>query len=57
MIKIVLYRGFGFDIKPINRFVGQHEGNVVDLLQNSEYNAHYLDAFMLNTDDLTRRQF
>jgi len=57
MIKIVLYRGFGFFMKPINHFVGQHEGNVVDLFQNGEYNAHYLDAFMLNTDDLSRPQF
>jgi len=56
MIKIVLYRGFGVDIKAINRFVGQHEENIVDLLQHSEYNSHYLDAFMLNTDDdLSRR--
>jgi hypothetical protein len=58
MIKIVLYRGFGVDIKSINHFVGQHEEKVVDLLQHREYNSHYLDAFMLimNKDDLSRHQ-
>ena len=46
MMKVVLYRGFGTNILP-NSFVGQYEGKVVDLLENSESNVRYLHAFML----------
>ena len=46
MMKVVLYRGFGTNILP-NSFVGQYEGKVVDLLENSESNIRYLHAFML----------
>ena len=37
MIKVVLYRGWNFDL--FNQLVGQHEGQVVDLLENCEYNV------------------
>jgi hypothetical protein len=37
MMKVVLYRGWNFDL--FNHLVGQHEGQVVDLLENSEYNV------------------
>ncbi|KAG6913684.1 hypothetical protein DXG01_005184, partial [Tephrocybe rancida] len=35
MMKIVVYRGFGADMKPLNKIVGQYEGKVVDLLENN----------------------
>ena len=47
MMKVVLYRGCGTNINLFNRFVGQYEGKVVDLLENSESNIRYLHAFML----------
>jgi hypothetical protein len=49
MMKIAVYRGFETDIKLLNHLVGQHEGKVVDLLENSEYNVRYLHALMLKT--------
>ena len=49
MMKIVVYRGFENDIKLFNHLVGQHEGKVVDLLENSECNVRYLYALMLKT--------
>jgi len=49
MMKVVLYRGFETGIEPFNHLVGQHEGKVVDLLENSEYNVRYLHAFILKT--------
>ena len=40
MMKIVLYRGCRkLHNRPFTRFVGQHEGKVVDLLENGEYNV------------------
>ena len=40
MMKIVLYRGFRkLDNRPFTRLVGQHEGKVVDLLENGECNV------------------
>ena len=47
MMKVVLYRGFGTNIDLLNGFVGQYEGKVVDLLENSESNVSYMHAFML----------
>ena len=47
MMKVVIYRGFRTDINLFNHLVGQHEGKVVDLLANSEYNVRYLHAFIL----------
>jgi hypothetical protein len=43
MMKVVLYRGFGV-IDLFNGLVGQHEGKVVNLLENSEYYARYMHA-------------
>jgi hypothetical protein len=57
MIKIVVFRGFGTTVDPLKDFVGQHQGKVVDLLENSEYSVRFLDALMMKTDDLTRCQF
>jgi len=37
-MKVELYRGFK-DINVFNHYVGQYEGKVVDLLENSEYNV------------------
>jgi len=48
-MKIVVYRGFEKDINLFNRLMGQHEGKVVDLLENSEYNVRYLHALTLKT--------
>ena len=48
MIKIVLYRGFG-NLKLFDYLLGQYEGKIVDLLENSEYNRHYMHAFILKT--------
>jgi hypothetical protein len=48
MMKVELYRGFK-GINLFNDFVGQHEGEVVDLLENSEYIVHQMHAVMLNT--------
>jgi len=48
VMKVVLYRGFGTNILP-NSFVGQYEGKVVDLLENSESNVRYMHAFMLRS--------
>ena len=47
-MKVELYRGFK-DINLFNDLVGQHEGKVVDLLENSEYIVRYIHAFMLKT--------
>ena len=47
MMKVVLYRGFGTNIDLLNGFVGQYEGKVVDLLENSESNICYMHAFKL----------
>ena len=49
MMKVVLYRGFGTGIGLFNDLVGQHEGKVVDLLENSENNVRYMHALMLKT--------
>jgi hypothetical protein len=49
MLKIVVYRGFKTDIKLLDHLVGQHEGKVVDLLENSECNIRYLHAPMSKT--------
>jgi len=57
MIKIVVFRGFGTTVDPLEKFVGQHQGKVIDLLENSEYNVRCLDAFMMKTDNLIRCQF
>jgi len=46
MMKVVLYRGFGTNILP-NSFVGQYEGKVVDLLENSASNVSYMHRFTL----------
>jgi hypothetical protein len=45
-MKVVLYRGF----RTNNLFkvlMGQHEGKVVDLLENRECNVHYM--LMMNS--------
>ncbi|KAG6905954.1 hypothetical protein DXG01_016698 [Tephrocybe rancida] len=52
MMKIVVYRGFETGIKLLNNLVGQYEGKVVDLLENSQYSVRYLHAFMLKTIQL-----
>jgi len=44
MIKVVLYRGFGTNIDLLSGFVGQYEGRVVDLLENSQSNVPYRHA-------------
>ena len=49
MMKIVVYRGFKKDIKVFNHLVGQHEGKVIDLLENSECSVRYLHALVLKT--------
>jgi hypothetical protein len=57
-MKIVLYRGFKADLASFDHLVGQYEGNIAELLDNSEYQVCYLDAFVLKTDnDSTRQQF
>jgi hypothetical protein len=48
MMKVVLYREFR-KTNLFNHLVGQHEGKVVDLLENSVYNVHYTHALMLKT--------
>jgi len=48
MMKVELYRIFK-DINLFNDLVEQHEGKVVDLLENSEYIVCYIHAFMLKT--------
>jgi len=48
MVKVELYRGFK-NINLFNDLVGQHKGKLLDLLENSEYIAHYMHAFMLKT--------
>ena len=55
MMKIVVYRGFGTTTNILSNFVGQHEGKVVDLLENSQYNVRYVHPVI--EDDLTRREF
>jgi hypothetical protein len=46
-MKVELYRGFK-DINLFNHLVGQYEGKVIDLLENSEYNVrHMIHAVML----------
>ena len=58
MMKIVVYRGFKNSIKLFNHLVGQYEGKVVDLLENSEYIVRSsLSACTQVEDNLTRRQF
>ena len=46
-MKVVLYRGFGTNIDLLDGFVGQHEGKVVELLENSASNVPYTNAFIL----------
>ena len=48
MMKVVLYRGFK-DINLFDHLVGQHEGKIVHLLENSEYNVRHMHAPMLKT--------
>jgi len=47
-MKVELYRGFG-RFALFNHPVAQHEGRVVDLLENCEYNARYMHALVLKT--------
>ena len=49
MMKIVVYRGFGTTTDILSDFVGQHEGKVVDMLENSELNVCYTHAVTLKT--------
>ena len=51
-MKIVIYRGFRkLDNRLFTDPVGQHEGKVVDLLGNSEYNVRLkMHAFMLKSN-------
>ena len=46
-MKVKLYRGFK-SLNWFNKFVGQYQGNVEDLLDNGEYNVRYTRVFMLN---------
>ena len=45
-MKVKLYRGFK-SLNWFNKFVGQYQGNVEDLLDNSKYNVRYMHLFML----------
>jgi hypothetical protein len=47
-MKVVLYRGFK-DTNLFNHPVGEYEGEIVNLLENSEYNIRYMHAPMLKT--------
>jgi hypothetical protein len=55
MMKVVLYRGFGTNIDLLDGFVGQYEGKVVDLLENSESNVSLYECIHVEAD-LTRRK-
>ena len=46
-MKVRLYRGFK-SLNWFSKFVGQYQGNVEDLLDNSECNVRYMCVFMLN---------
>lgn len=49
MVKVVVYRGFGTNFDIVNLFnvlVGQYEGKVRDLLDNSEYSVCYMCVFV-----------
>ena len=45
-MKVKVYRGFN-SINWFNKLVGQYQGNIEDLLDNSEYNVRYIRVFML----------
>ena len=45
-MKVKVYRGFK-SINWFNKFVGQYQGNVEDLLDNSEYNVCSMGVCML----------
>jgi len=45
--EVVLYRGFGTNIDLLNGFVGQHEGKIIELFENSESNVTHMNAFTL----------
>jgi hypothetical protein len=47
-MKVVLYRGFRTN-NLFKTLMGQHEGKVADLLENSEYSVHYMHALKLKT--------
>ena len=48
-IKVVLYRKSKIMSGHFDRLVGQHKGKVIDLLENSKFNVHYIHVFMLKT--------
>jgi hypothetical protein len=47
-MKVFLYRGFRTN-NLFKTLMGQHEGKVVDLLESSESNVHYMHALELKT--------
>ena len=45
-MKVEVYRGFK-EVNFVNKLVGQYQGKIADLLDNSEYTVHYICVFML----------
>ena len=45
-ITVVLYRKSKTNLGFLDRLVGQHKGKVVDLLENSQYDVHYMRSFI-----------
>ena len=43
-MKVVLYRKSKTNVSFLKHLVGQHEGKVVDILEDSEYNVRYIHA-------------